>query len=211
MKKIFHNSVSVVAVLILAVCIVGNPAASHGQEVQTLFGNDIRHGGFGGPVVKFGQVDGDGAVWVGGRGGWIINFANEHAISIGGGGYGLVSEHTVPQQMEAGVQELAAMGYGGFETEYTNNTYRLVHWTASALIGAGGLTTRDKDFNEIDENTNAFFVFEPGLHAELNITHFFRIAAGASWRLTSGIDKAGYRDSDFSGVNAVLTFKFGAF
>ncbi len=184
---------------------------AYSQEVETLFGNDIRHGGFGGPVIKFGQVNGSGAVWVGGRGGWIINFSNEHAISLGGGGYGLVTEHSVPVSSISGREELAAAGYGGFITEYTNRTYRLVHFTVTSLIGAGGITTRDHHFNEIDDEPSTFFVFEPGLHAELNFTSFFRIAAGASYRLTSGIDKAGYGDSDFSGLNGVITLKFGAF
>ncbi len=181
------------------------------QETQTLLSGDVSHGGFGGPVIRFGSVDGSGAVWVGGRGGWIINFSNQHSISLGGGGYGLVTEHQLPQPFDSGRNELAAIGYGGFEMEYTNQTYRLVHLTASTLIGAGGITVRDHNLEHLEDDANAFFVFEPGLNAELNVTSFFRLAAGVSYRFISGLDYGGFQDSDFSGVNAVLTFKFGAF
>lgn len=184
------------------------------QETQTLFSGDVSHGGFGGPVVRFGSLDSDLAVWVGGRGGWIINFSNRHSLSIGGGGYGLATEHRLPEPVDSEISpsdQLAAIGYGGFEMEYTNRTYRLVHLTASTLIGAGGLTYRDHTMESSQRDGNAFFVMEPGLHAELNVTSFFRVSSGVSYRLTSGIDYGGFRDSDFSGLHALITFKFGSF
>ncbi|MFO8030468.1 MAG: hypothetical protein R6U28_11460 [Cyclonatronaceae bacterium] len=188
---------------------VPQPAAA--QETQTLLSGDVSHGGFGGPVVRFGRVDGDMAVWVGGRGGWIINFSNRHSLSIGGGGYGLATEHRMPQPVQTDVEELAAIGYGGFELEYTNRTYRLIHMTASTLIGAGGLAIRENEQLYTDDDPSAFFVLEPGVHAELNVTGFFRLAGGVSYRLTSGIDKGGFSDGDFSGINALVTLKFGSF
>ncbi len=208
LKKLFCIPILVLACLALAALPQQEAAA---QETQTLFSGDVSHGGFGGPVIRFGSIDGEGAVWVGGRGGWIINFSNQHSISLGGGGYGLVTEHRLPQPIDPERKELAGIGYGGLEIEYTNQTYRLVHLTASTLIGAGGITVRDQNLDHFDDDANAFFVFEPGLHAELNVASFFRVAGGLSYRFTSGIDYGGFRDSDFSGVNAVLTFKFGSF
>lgn len=184
------------------------------QETQTLFDGDVTHGGFGGPMIKFEDIRGDFGVWVGGRGGWIINLDDYHAISIGGGGFGLATNHRVPDDSELDNDDydyVATNGYGGFMLEYTNRSYQLLHLTATSLIGAGGFTVRDRNFADIDEEPNPYFVFEPGAHLELNVTSFFRVAAGVSYRLTSGIDKAGFSDSDFSGANATLTFKFGIF
>jgi len=183
------------------------------QQTQTLFNGDVTHGGFGGPVFKFSDVAGDLGVWVGGRGGWIINFDRNHAISLGGGGYGLATEHRVPNQ-EFGDPEtdyFALNGYGGFEMEYTNRSYQLVHLTVSSLIGVGGLMIRDSEFDDIDTSPNHYFVFEPGANLEFNITDFFRVAAGLSYRLTSGISRAGFSDNDFSGMNGTITLKFGKF
>jgi hypothetical protein len=102
-------------------------------------------------------------------------------------------------------------GYGGFEFEYTNRSYKLVHFTASSLIGGGGLMMRERHYDDVEDDVDSYFVFEPGINAELNVTSFFRISAGASYRMTSGISRFGFSDSDFSGMNGIITLKFGGF
>lgn len=67
-------------ITVLGVLLIGITTV-HAQEIQTLFGSDVSHGGFGAPVVKFSDVNGDLGGWVGGRGGWIINL-NEQLRSI---------------------------------------------------------------------------------------------------------------------------------
>lgn len=199
-------------IILIAVLLTGMTTVK-AQEVQTLFGSDVSHGGFGGPVVKFSDVNGDLGVWVGGRGGWIINFDRNHAISLGGGGYGLATEHRVPDPEfgEPDTDYYALTGYGGFEMEYTNCSYELAHLTLSALIGGGGLMARERDFSDVDNHYDHYFVFEPGANLEINVTDFFRLMAGISYRLTSGIGSAGFTDDDFSGLNGTITFKFGKF
>ena len=201
--------------LFLATLLVFISGINHtlAQEMETLFDGDVTHGGFGGPMVKFDEIRDDLAVWVGGRGGWIVNLDPYHAIRLGGGGYGLVTNHSTDYADTELDDPVAAGGYGGFVTEYTNRSYRLLHVTATTLIGAGGLTLRERQMHEVDHDrdANAFFVIEPGVNLELNITSFLRIAAGVNYRLTSGIDLADYRDSEFSGLNANVIIKFGSF
>lgn len=183
------------------------PTITNAQQAETLLGGEVGHGGFGGPVLKVGNVAGDAGVWVGARGGWIILPDGNHSISLGIGGYGLVTEHESPENSDL----LALNGYGGFELEYTNRSARIVHFTFTTLLGGGGLMLRERDFEEVNDDVDSFFVFEPGAHAELNVTNFFRISAGASYRITSGITRFGFSDSDFSGLNGVITLKFGKF
>jgi hypothetical protein len=57
-------------------------------QETTLINGEIESGGFGGPVLKVTSINGENAVMIGGRGGWIIN----HSLVLGGGGYGLVTE-----------------------------------------------------------------------------------------------------------------------
>jgi hypothetical protein len=199
-------------ITVLSVLLTGMTTVQ-AQEVQTLFGSDVSHGGFGGPVVKFSDVRSDVGVWVGGRGGWIINFDRNHAISLGGGGYGLATEHRVPDPEfgEPDTDYYALTGYGGFEMEYTNRSYELAHLTLSALIGGGSLMVRERDFSDVDSHYDHYFVFEPGANLEINVTNFFRLMAGISYRLTNGIGSAGFTDKDFSGLNGTITFKFGKF
>ncbi|MCC5914672.1 MAG: hypothetical protein JJU46_09885 [Balneolaceae bacterium] len=187
--------------------------STEARQAETLFDGSITHGGFGGPVVKIGEVNGAAAAWVGGRGGWIINLNREHALSLGGGGYFLATEHLAPAPGLVNSDEdyFALTGYGGFELEYTNRSYRLIHLTATTLIGGGTLMLRERNFDEVSDDIETYFVVEPGLHAELNVTSFFRIGAGATYRITSGINRFGFSDSDFSGLNGVITLKFGGF
>jgi hypothetical protein len=207
-----YSQVKAVFFLAAAFLISGATTQSvFAQQAETLFDGNVSHGGFGGPVVQIGEVAGTMGAWVGGRGGWIINLDQNHAISLGGGGYGLVTNHRVPVSFDGNDDLYAMGGYGGFIFEYTNRSYRLMHLTVSALIGGGGLMLRDRNFDEVKDDVENYFVLEPGIQAELNVTRFFRIAAGASYRFTSGISSFGFTDEDFSGLNGVITFKFGGF
>jgi hypothetical protein len=62
-------------------------------QEETLFKGDIQTGGFGGPVIKLTRINDQGALMVGGRGGWIIN----HCLALGGGGYGIVNDVDSPE------------------------------------------------------------------------------------------------------------------
>ncbi|HDQ45760.1 MAG TPA: hypothetical protein ENN17_09735 [bacterium] len=176
---------------------------------QTLISGDIQHGGFGGPVVKFGNVLDECGVFVGGRGGWIIN----HQFVLGGGGYGLVNE--IASRRDADL--FYSFGYGGLEIEYIAASDRLVHLTFQALIGAGGVRLYEKiNGTRFDDETNtvetdAIFVAEPGVNVELNVTPFFRIGFGAHYRFVSELDMPGLKAGDLSGLSAAITLKFGKF
>jgi hypothetical protein len=55
------------------------------------------------------------------------------------------------------------------------------------------------------------FVLELAANAEMNITTWFHLNAGVSYRVTGGVNQVGLSDRDFSNVAATLTFKFGSF
>jgi len=182
-------------VLIFAALLVWvSPAFA--QE-STLVSEDFHSGGFGGPVVKFSEIVDEFAVFAGGRGGWIIN----HTFVIGGGGYGLANDIRVGDSL---VGRDIEFGYGGLELEYINSSNNLVHFTVYLLIGGGGLSGTVVE----DESV---FVLEPALNAEMNITKFFRLNAGAGYRFVSAVDNPGYDDSDFTALYGQVTAKFGAF
>jgi len=200
--------------LVFVIMLVAFAVGVAAQEEQTLFkGNFEKTGGFGGPVVKFTAINNQSAVMVGGRGGWIIN----HSLVLGGGGYGVASEVDAP----AGVLPMKGpldieFGYGGFELEYIIHPRSLVHFSLYTLIG-GGATNFVKDVGAVtDSNEQAgesdfVFVLEPAVNAELNVTTWFHLNAGVSYRLVTGVKQEGLENRDFSGIAATLTFKFGKF
>lgn len=186
------------------------PAAA--QE-QTLISGPVESGGFGGPVVKFSQIDKEFALLVGGYGGWLIN----HSFMIGGGGFGLANSihgsRTAQLYYGTGDNLRLQFGYGGLMLEYIGEHNSLVHYYVSALIGAGGVNyeyINNYYYNDFDE-ASPCFVLEPGIGAELNVARFFRIGAGASYRLVRGTDLVGISDSQLTDFSASLTFKFGKF
>lgn len=188
-------------------------------ETETLFGGDNVHtGGYGGVEVKSGIVNGLWGLFVGGKGGAIYN----KVISLGAAGYALTSNHNINGFMVDGVQTPALLrtGYGGLYVEYINSSDKLIHITLNTLVGAGwaGIT---KPFNKINKHNSdedswvyengVYFIVEPGVNIDMNITSFMRIGIGGSYRIVQGLDMPIIRDADLSGLTTSITFKFGKF
>jgi len=192
------------------------------QEETLIGNNEITHGGFGAPVIKYTQIKDEPAVLVGGRGGWIIN----HSFIIGGGGYGLVNNIEanrplvyIPELPPREYQPYINFGYGGLELEYIILSDNVTHFSVYTLIGAGGINYRNRLWDDWDfENqdawnygSDAFFVVEPAVNVEINIISFFRINTGVSYRFISGVNFYNLQNSDFAGLSAQLSLKFGKF
>ncbi|HHT47901.1 MAG TPA: hypothetical protein GXZ98_01220 [Firmicutes bacterium] len=189
-----------VLVLVL-VCLVAGPAAARDE---VLISGSISHGGYGGPVIKVAPIKNETGIFVGGYGGWFIN----HCFLIGGGGYGLANDIKAPVTGD-GEPRYYEMGYGGLVLEYVNNSYKLVHFTINTLIGAGGLGYRSN--RERFSNEDTFFIIEPGINAELNVSSHFRVGLGVGYRYIDGIQLEGITEKDLNGMYASLTLKFGSF
>ncbi|MCF6271029.1 MAG: hypothetical protein L3J41_15050 [Melioribacteraceae bacterium] len=193
MLKIF-----IIILLLSSISILG--------QAETLVSGELENGGFGGPVVKFTEIDGKFGLLVGGRGGWIMN----HTFVLGFGGYGLVNQFESDFIFDGKLLPLM-MGYGGFEMEYIHSPNSLVHFSIYLLLGGGGLTYKEyHDWNS-PKVTDSFWIAEPAVNVELNVASFFRISAGVGYRLVSDVNLGDLTNSDIAGISGVLTFKFGKF
>lgn len=183
------------------------------QEKTLLDIENIEHGGYGAFVTKVTTINGEGAILMGGRGGWIIN----HTFAIGGGGYGLVNNiHS--RNIGPWGEHFVSLGYGGLDLEAIVNSDDIVHFSVHALIGAGSVGFRndwtdgwDDNSNNYDHHTDGFFVAEPGVNVDLNVTPWFRMSAGASYRYIGGVASDASTNTDLSGPSGMLTFRFGKF
>jgi hypothetical protein len=177
-------------------------------QEETLVGEEFHSGGFGGPEVKIGPLLGTTGVFVGGRGGWIIN----HTFVIGGGGYGLVNDIPVKDVLFNGQQAYLNFGYGGLHLEYIANSDMLVHYSIQLLVAGGGVQYRERNTDGWDEhNSDAVFVLEPSAAVEINVTSFFRLGLGASYRFVTGTETCGLTNKDLSNATGMITLKFGTF
>ncbi len=59
--------------------------------------------------------------------------------------------------------------------------------------------------------SSTFFVLEPGINLELNITGFMRAYSGASYRWTSGNNLKNTPENAFNGFNLNVGLRFGKF
>jgi len=166
---------------------------------KTLFDNKtIRFSGYGGPMIRFGKLNNQLAVFTGGKGGVMIN----DSLVIGGGGSGMVHPLTDPTNNYSDT-----IGYGGFLLEYIFFPKSLINFSLGTIIGAGnGGSSPDFGYN-----SSLFFVIEPELNLFLNITPFFKIGLTATYRYTNGLDGAYINDKSFTGFTGGLILEFGKF
>lgn len=187
--------------------LVGLLSCSAMAQDETLLGSDIESGGYGGPLVTFGEINGETGVFFGGQGGWIIN----HTFVLGARGYGLVNTIEAKEFENSRLE----FGCGGALLEYVYASSKLLHFSIQAMIGAGGVQYAQEDYTQGDPeysySEDAFFVLEPGINLELNIHRNFRLSVGATYRYVNGVDYEDLSDSDLSGATAQILLKFGVF
>jgi hypothetical protein len=187
-------------------------SSSSGQE-QTLFNdNSLESGGYGALVWKSTSINDHYGTLLGVRGGWIIN----HTIALGAAVYSLANNIKADVAGPFG-QDYINLTFGGLDAEYILNSDDVVHWSFHSLIGAGGVGFRrawqkdwDRHSNE-DHDMRGFFIVEPGVNLDVNITSWFRTSLGASYRFVSGADSPAATNSDLRGVSGMLTLRFGRF
>ena len=177
------------------------------SQEETLLNGEIESGGYGAVFTKIGVINGETGVFIGGQGAWIIN----HKLAIGGKGYGLVSSIDVPDMENIKLE----FGSGGGLIEYTIASDNVVHANINMMIGAGSVgysvKNYENDHNNINYTKDSFFVLEPGVDAEFNISKHFRIGLGVYYRIVSGVDYEDLTNADLNGLSGELTLKFGVF
>lgn len=195
---------SLLAVLLFAPLLTNTAL---GQR-QNLISGQVRHGGYGGPMVQTTWVDGNPGILVGGSGAWIIN----GTFAIGGMGVGLATTHEAEGYGDT--RHTLEGGYGGLTLEYFHRPQSLVHFSAGTLLGAGGVAVLegdrlDPDRDSIDET--AFFVARPYAGVSLNVTDFFQLFGTGAYRLTVGSTLDNYNDAALSGPEFGIGLRFGSF
>ena len=222
----------------LFLAIIISVSAQESNNVKTLFGGnkDQSNGGYGAIMVGYSQIWDKDAILIGARGGWIIN----HNFALGMGGYGFMTDpQTDPYIQDAitgqNTKYQITGGYGGLLFEPIVGAKMPVHLSFPILIGAGGIAytkhwentdwdNPDYDYQNTYEDSDAFFVLEPGVELEFNMLKFFRIALSASYRYTSNINLS-YKDMRdpkpdpniigtqdmLRGMNYGIALKFGKF
>lgn len=185
------------------------------DEINTVFSKRRSNGGYGAFSIGYTQIDGKDALISGGRGAFIF----DHSLAIGLGGYGFVNNLDYHDHHEYTLS--LAGGYGGLLVEPIVAGRSPVHVSFPILIGMGGISlieTYGHGWDYWDSHhsvhsfgNDVFFVIEPAVELEFNMTRFFRLAAAVSYRHTSSIELHETPGDVLRGFNYAMTFKFGKF
>ncbi|NQZ75582.1 MAG: hypothetical protein HRT61_05640 [Ekhidna sp.] len=187
------------------------------EEIKSLLSKQNDLNAFGALDLKISDFKDERGLLVGAYGGFIIN----RRYLFGVAAYGLVTnmefDGIVPGQVDTKQLNLNG-GYGGILIGGTIAHKELVHISIPIVLGAGSLEVVDRDFfinnpadSEFTVENSVYFVAEPGIELEFNITKYFRLGAGATYRHVSGLELDNVEDEDISGTTAMLSFRFGRF
>jgi hypothetical protein len=190
---------TLIMLFLLLICAIKIHAQE--DEFQTLFGNrPLKITGFGGPFMNFTVFNKEFAYMMGGGGGILIN-----DFMIGGYGLGLANTLLFDNSNEE-----ISFGHGGFWIGYHLMSNKLVHSVIQVQLGWGSLNSKDRS-GVLINNLDKLFIVTPVIEAEMNITRFFRIGLGGSYRIAAFADNSIISASEMSGPGVNLAFKFGWF
>jgi hypothetical protein len=177
--------------LVALMLVVGFLSADEFEQ-QTLIGDELVSGGFGGFGFEGGAFNGSNALFSGGKGAWIIN----HQFYVGGEGYGMA----YPTSSTIG------LGYGGLIAgiELLPAEY-LMHLSFEGMVGAGGAS--DSSTSE----SGSFGIATAGLNLVLNVTDVFHVSAGAKYRYANITGFTNIATDALNGVSYNVSFLFGKF
>ncbi|MCU4157921.1 hypothetical protein J1N10_18250 [Carboxylicivirga sp. A043] len=219
---------SIVLSLALLLVITLTGAQENNTELRTIFGSTEgkSHGGYGAVMINYSEIMDRDALLIGARGAWVV----DHNFGIGLGGYGFMTDPQWDNVLNEEYQ--VSGGYGGILVEPIVGAKSPVHLSFPILIGAGGVAynqhwqeNEDNDYDDENyEDSDAFFVIEPGIELEFNMIKFMRMGLSVSYRYTSDINLS-YRTSTLNkpnpnvigsadmlrGFNFGLVMKFGKF
>jgi hypothetical protein len=203
-QKPVHDGI----LFVMIVTLMFSSAIAVAQEqdsTKTLIKSDLKVSELWTPEVKINSIQGDIGTLIGFYGGALFN--RTFLLGISGGAN--LSHPTVNY------------GYFGAIGQYIYKPANLRHLSGQLLLAYGSA----KDYEDpksglLDNFMNVsgapFFLMEPGINLELNISRNMMLVAGISYRWVTGMDENSENVSithvtneDLSGVNFNIGVKFG--
>jgi hypothetical protein len=193
---------AVVATLMFAVTGV---TAQQQDSVKTLFRSDVKVSELWVPEVKLNSIQGDIGTLIGFYGGALIN--RSYLVGIAGGvnlGHPRVN-----------------YGYFGGLGQFIYKPENLMHFSGQLVLAYGSTKDYENPKSGLLDNfwniSGAhFFMMEPGLNLEVNLSTKLTFVAGISYRYVSGLNEndenvsiTHVTNKDLSGVNFNIGLKFG--
>jgi len=213
MKKRF--TITALLIFVSVVTFAQDPEFEYykNKEIKTLLGRNRVGGGYGSFTTGYTVIDDKHAVLFGGRFSWLPS----RSMGVGIGATGFINEFHYESSLDMDV--FLTGGYGGIYIEPIVFPRWPVHMSFPVLLGAGGISFVSRDgelYENFIEDSKAFLLIEPSAELELNLTRYFRLAFGASYRIPTQFDVGlpGMYTIDVESLRSMsytVTLKFGKF
>ncbi len=213
MKK--NISIAALLILVSVVTFAQDPEFEYykNKEIKTLLGRNRAGGGYGSFSTGYTVIDDKHAVLFGGRFSWLPS----RSMGVGIGATGFINEFHYEPSLD--MEVFLTGGYGGIYIEPIVCPRWPVHLSFPVLFGAGGISFVSRDgelYDNFIEDSKAFLIIEPSAELELNLTKFFRLAFGATYRFPTQFDVGlpGSYTIDVESLKTIsytVTLKFGKF
>jgi hypothetical protein len=175
-------------------------------EYKSIFGDDKHYSGVGGFGFGISYLGGEMAICSGGSGAVILN----RKFLFGGYGTGINSDKSITYTDKSDnsiTLDNVEIGHGGLWMGYVFGGSNAIHPVVSLQSGFGSVAYYNADYRTVDP----IFVVNPKVEIEFNITRYFRIGVGGNYLLTTGVNRYGMNDNDYSGPGGQIAFRFGWF
>jgi hypothetical protein len=166
-------------------------------------------GHFGALVVKYAVIRDQGAIMIGGRGGWNVT----PSLVFGGGAYGSINGVDAPEGAvpdAPGRLDIKFQSFG-FDLEYSPHPAAVTHLTLDAFFGAAANHYVRHGTDEQHGETDFMLLFEPSLGVERRVADWLHLNLAVSYRLVTEVEQPGLKAADFNGAAVALAVKLGQF
>ncbi len=185
---------------------------NNSDEVMSIFSGGSEIKGFGAFEMKLTPIADRTSLFIGATGGVNVN----KYFMLGVAGYGLASGTEISGEIPPKDLRLNG-GYGGLLVGFNIFSREVVHLSIPIVFGVGQMYITDPTFfsNSSDSDytieNSAFMVVEPGANVVFNITSFFRLGMGGSYRYVQGLSLTNLTDEQLLGWAINLNLRFGSF
>jgi hypothetical protein len=182
------------------------------DEARSIFSGGSEIKGFGAFEMKLTPIADRTSLFIGASGGVNVN----KYFMLGVAGYGLASGTEISGEIPPKDLRLNG-GYGGLLIGFNIFSREVVHLSIPIVFGAGKMYLTDPNFfssnsdSEYTIENSAFMVVEPGAILVFNVTTFFRLGIGGSYRYVQGLNLTNLTDEQLLGWAINLNLKFGSF